>query len=154
MKQVILDLTVLDIILLSIALISLFGNLFQFMIWWRDKKKFYNPVFSALVALFNDIKSKTNNVYIRQQLLYNTKNPHEKLETLKWEFYEFTSAVIGYLQGFQETVVGVLVTLNPEDKEGKESFSAANYGLTEEEKNLRKAQLEKILEQTRISKSQ
>ena len=46
--------------------------------------------------------------------------------------------VLGFFQGIQEQVVGVLVSLRPEDKEGKLAFRAADYGLTEQDKELRK----------------
>ena len=147
MKEVVIQLTWLDIVSISIAIIYLFGNLFQFMIWWRDKKKLYIPMQSALVALFNDIKSKINNAYLVQQLLFSPQNPHKDLATLKWKYYEFTMGVIGCLQGFQEAVVGVLVKLNPEDRDGRAAFRASDYGLTEQEKKLREENLKRILKQ-------
>lgn len=106
MKEVATQLTWLEIFFISTTILSLFGNVFQFMIWWRDKTKFHIPIFSALVALFNDIKSKITNVYLVQQVLFNPQNPNKDLDTMKWEFYQFTTHVMSYMQGFQENVVG------------------------------------------------
>lgn len=45
--------------------------------------------------------------------------------------------VLNFLQGLQEQVVSVLVSLRPDDKEGKLAFRASDYGLTEQDKELR-----------------
>ena len=65
-------------------------------------------------------------------------NPHTDIETPKWEYGHFAQSLIGYLNGFQEALVGVLVTLNPDDKEGNLAFRASDYGLTDDEKKFRK----------------
>jgi hypothetical protein len=147
MKEIVLQLNSLDMIFLGIALVSLFINLFQFMIWWRDQKKFYRPLSSSLIGLFNDIKTKITHAFATQNLLFSAKNPHKELETLRWEYAAFTNTVINYLNGFQEIVVSILATLNPSDKEGKEAFRASDFGLTEEEKQQRKEVLSRVMQQ-------
>jgi len=137
MKEAILQLSLFDIITISIAITSLFFNLYQFMDSRKFKQQLLNPIHSQLVGLFNDIKSKLGTTYITQQLLSNPKNPHKDLHTLKWEYYLFTFTVIGFLNGFQEIVRAALSTLKPEDKTGEAAFKAADYGLTQEERKLR-----------------
>jgi hypothetical protein len=104
-------------------------------------KALHFPLTNTLIGLFNDIKSKAITAFTIQQLLASPQNPHKELDTLKWEYFNFIHSVIGYLTGFQEALVGALVTLNPQDKEGKLSFRASDYGLTEEEKERRKQYL-------------
>jgi len=137
-KDVMLSLTLLDIFFISATIVSLFFNLYQFMLGRREKKALQAPLTNALIGLFNDIKSKNLTIYVTQQSLFNTMNPHTQIETLRWEYYNFTQSVIGYLNGFQEALGGALVTLNPKDKEGNLAFRASDYGLTEDEKEFRK----------------
>lgn len=137
MKEAILQLSLFDIITICIAIISVFFNLYQFMDSRKFKQQLLNPIHSQLVGLFNDIKSKLGTTYITQQLLSNPKNPHKDLDTLKWEYYLFTFAVLGFLNGFQEIARAALSTLKPEDKIGEAAFRAADYGLTQEERKLR-----------------
>lgn len=136
MKEIALNLTGLEIFFIITTLLSLVGNVIQFMMGYRDRKYILKPISSSLIAIFNDIKNKTLHAFIEQGALGNPKNPHT-IDTLKWQSASFAQAMITYLQGLQEAVVGVLVTLNPKDKEGKEVFRASDYGLTEEEKKNR-----------------
>lgn len=138
MKEAVLSLTGLEIFSIAATLISLFFNLVQYMQARKEKQALKSPLTNMLIALFNDIKSKSSNVYMTQQLLYNPKNPIKEYEALRWEFFQFTQNVINYLVGFQEVLVGSLVTLNPDDKEGNQAFRASDYGLKTEEKELRK----------------
>lgn len=144
MKEVVLQLNALDLILLVIALISLLGNVIQFMIWWRDQKNLYQPISKALTGLFNDIKNKANHAMWVQNTLFMPKNPHKDVETIRWEYGTYAQTVWNYLQGFQEAVVAVLVSLDPEDKDGKAAFRASDYGLTDEEKAIRRQNLETL----------
>jgi len=143
MKQVFVELTGLEVIFLVAAAVSLFFNLYQFMIAQRDKKALHNPLTNSLVALFNNIKGETNMVYVSQNGLFNAQNPHQKLETLKWEYWQLLQGIITSLSGFQEAVVGMLVTFNPADKTGDLAFRATDYGLTEFEKQGRKEFMER-----------
>jgi hypothetical protein len=137
-KQIALGLTSLEIFFISTTLLSIFFNLYQFMVGRKEKRALHAPLTNTLIGLFNDIKSKGLTAFNTQQLLLAPQNPHRELDTLKWEYFHFIQSVIGYLSGFQEALVGALVTLNPEDKEGKLSFRASDYGLTEDEKEQRK----------------
>jgi len=137
-KKIALELTALEIFFIATTLLSLFFNLLQFSVWRKEKKALHAPLTNTLIGLFNDIKSKAITVFTTQQLLVSPQNPHKELDTLKWEYLHFIQSMIGYLSGFQEALVGALVTLNPQDKEGKLSFRASDYGLTEEEKEQKK----------------
>jgi hypothetical protein len=96
------------------------------------------------VALFNDIKLKSTNVYLAQQVLFSQNNPHSDVATLRWEYAAFTQNVLAYLQGFQEAVVGILASTNPDDKDGARAFRASDYGLTSQERELRNKNLEQL----------
>ncbi|MCH8029591.1 MAG: hypothetical protein IH874_06645 [Candidatus Dadabacteria bacterium] len=133
MHQTLLSLTGLEIFFICSTIISLVFNLLQ----WRYRKASKEPLSNSLVAIFNDIKSKTNGVFLVYNALFNLNNPHKDINTLRWEYGLFAQSVIGYLQGFQEQLFGVLVSLKPEDKGGQQAFRATDYGLTEQEKELR-----------------
>jgi hypothetical protein len=147
MKTVLLELTGLDIIFLGITIISVFLNIIQLLVWRRDRKNLYQPISNSLVGLFNDIKAKATHAYMNYQLLFNQINPHKDINTLRWEFAAFTQTVINYLQGFQEQVVAVLVSLSPNDRDGRQVFRAGEYGLTEQEKQMRQELMERFRKQ-------
>ena len=147
MKTVLLELTGLEIFFISTTIISVFFNLFQLVVWWRDRKNLYRPISNSLVGLFNDIKAKATHAYMNQQLLFSQINPHKDINTLRWEFAAFTQTVINYLQGFQESVVAVLVSLNPNDRDGRQAFRAGEYGQTEQEKQMRQDMMERFRKQ-------
>lgn len=134
MEEVIVDLNWLDIIIIFSALVSFAWNIWQYV----EKKKTVLPLKSMLTALFNDIKAKSLHAYRVQQLLYVPENPHSDIQTLRWDYYSFTNTTIHNLQGFQEIVVGLLVSLDPNDKEGKGAFKAFDYGLSDQDKEIRK----------------
>ncbi len=69
--------------------------------------------------------------YFVQNTLWNQNNPHKEMDTLRWEYGSFTQTMIANLQGFQESVVGVYTTLNPDDKDVPRFLRAADYGLTD-----------------------
>ena len=90
MREVVFQLTWLDLFLITLALLSLFGNLFQFMIWWRDRKNLYRPLSSTLIGLFNDIKRKASHAFFVQNTLFQENNPHSDITTLRWEYAAYT----------------------------------------------------------------
>ncbi len=137
LKEPTIHLTGLEIFFIVATVISLLYNAYQFMELRKFKQLMLNPIHSQIVGLFNDIKSKLTTIFLTQQLLTNPKSPHKDLETLRWEYYLFTFTIVGYLNGFQEIVRGVLATLKPEDKTGEAAFKAADYGLTEQERKIR-----------------
>jgi hypothetical protein len=140
MKQIVLQLNWLEIFFIITTIISLFFNIVQ----WRDRRNLQLPVSNSLLAMFNDVKNKGNHVSLVQQLLYSPAFPHKDLQTLKFEYAHFTQTVMNYLWGFQEAIVGILVTLNPDDKEGHQAFRATDYGLTADEKQWRKEWIERL----------
>jgi hypothetical protein len=140
MKEIVLQLNWLEIFFIITTVISLFFNIMQ----WRDRRNLRLPISNSLLALFNDVKNKGNHVSLVQQLLDSPAFPHENLQTLRSEYAHFTQTVMNYLWGFQEAIVGVLVTLNPGDKEGRQAFRATDYGLTEDEKQWRRELIERL----------
>jgi hypothetical protein len=60
---------------------------------------------------------------------------------------------MNYFWGFQEAIVGILVTLNPNDKEGHQAFRATDYGLTAEEKQWRKERIERLRTQQNVQQT-
>jgi len=134
LKDVALQLTWLDIFFAAVALISLGFNIVQYV----ESRKSFRPLKSNLTALFNDIKGKALFAHQAQNVLFSQNNPHSTYETLRWEYALFCQAMITSFQGLQESVVGILVAVDPKDREGKEAFRAATYGLTAEETEFRK----------------
>ena len=137
-KEVVLNLTGLEIFFIATTILSLFLNLYQLMTAIKKKAALQSPLSNTLIALFNDVKSKSTSVFETHQFLFHKQNPHKDIDTLRWEYLQFTKNVINFLQGFQENLVGALATLNPEDKQGEKAFKAADYGLTQQEKELKR----------------
>jgi hypothetical protein len=146
-KIVVLNLTGLEIFFIATTIVSLFLNLYQMMIAKKEKAALQAPLSNSLIALFNDVKSKTTKVFETQEFLFHKQNPHKEIETLRWEYFQFTKNVMNFLNGFQESLVGILVTLNPEDKQGEKAFKAADYGLTEQEKELKRGYMDRLKDQ-------
>jgi hypothetical protein len=146
MKQIILELNLLDIFFIIAALVSLGFNIVQHV----GKRKSIGPLKSQMIGLFNDIKAKSQYAYQTQKTIFSPNNPHKDIKTLQWEYAAFTQTMISNFQGFQENVVGLLVSINPSDKEGNEAFRAANYGLTDEEKELRHQYKTKLAQQQKV----
>lgn len=136
-----MSLTGLEIFFIVTTVISLVFNVLQ----WRDGKALRAPLTNALIAVFNDIKAKTNNVFFTYNTLFNPNNPHQDIATLRWEYGLFAQSVLGSLQGFQEQLVGLLVSLNPDDNDGARAFRASDFGLTFQEKTLKEENLKRYL---------
>lgn len=130
MQEPWIELSTFDIFATLSLAVSVALNVMQ----WRERRAWERPLVTSLTALFNDIKTKTNHAYLTQQLIYNQQNPHADIGTLRWEYYLFTWAVIQNLNGLKETVVGMLNTVKPDDPEGRETFQAGRYGLSETER--------------------
>jgi hypothetical protein len=133
MKQTVLQLTGLEVFFISTTMISLFINLIQ--MW--DRRMRLKPIMNSLIAAFNETKTLTNHLSWIFNIVFQPDNPHREIATLRWEYGHVTQMVISSLAAHQETLVGILVTLNPGDPTGKETFRAANYGLTQEEQERR-----------------
>jgi hypothetical protein len=110
-----------------VAILSLFGNLIQYFNRRRENK----PLRHVLVGLLNDVKTKSVLCYTEQNLLFNPKNPHTQIDTLRWEFGGFLFSIIQALQGFQEHIVGSLKALNVKENE---IVKAIDFGLSNQEK--------------------
>ena len=143
MHETVLSLTILEIFFILSTIGSLIFNVLQ----WKARRELRQPLSNGLRALFNDIKSKENNTYFFYNTIFNPNNPHKDISTLKWEYGLFAQSVLGFFQGFKESLVGVLVTLNPHDREGKELARASDYGLTEQEKDLRQEYFNRLRKQ-------
>lgn len=141
MKEAVLNLTALEVFFIVTTLISLVFNVIQ----WRDSKASKEPLSNTLVAMFNDIKSKSTNIYQTYNILFSPNNPHKDIATLRWEYGLFAQSILSHLQGLQEQVVGLIVSLRPDDKEGQLAFRASEYGMTNQERDLRQQNLERLL---------
>ena len=146
MKQIILQLNWLDIFFILIGLVSIGFNIVQYV----EKRKSIIPLKSAMIGLFNDIKAKSLHAYQTQNTIFSPNNPHEDIKTLRWEYAAFTQTMISNFQGFQENVVGLLVSIDPSDKDGNAAFRAATYGLTDEEKEMRHQYTKKFAQQQKV----
>jgi len=131
MKEVIIGLNLLDITFLVIALISMAGNLYQFMQVKNLKEELRKPVYNSIVGLFMDIKTKMKNAALKQIYLAHKDNPHTEINTLKWEYRLFTLDVVNWMQGFQDELTGIIGTLNPKDKTGADIIKAQEFGQDE-----------------------
>lgn len=147
MKEIILQLNWLDIVFILLSLASIGWNIVQ----WVEKRKLILPLKSALIGLFNDIKAKSLHAYQTRNIIFSPQNPHKDIKTLQWEYAAFTQTMISNLQGFQETVVGLLISVDPSDREGKEAFRAANYGLTPEDIEFRRQYSTKLAQQQQLA---
>lgn len=137
MKEVIIGLNWLDIIFLVIALLSLVGNLYQYMQLQSVKEELRIPIYNSIVGLFMDIKTKMKNAMMRQQHLVNPNNPHTVIDTLKWEYQIFALDVVNWMQGFHDELTGIISTLNPGDKKGEKIIKSGEFGLDDNEKETR-----------------
>lgn len=141
MSESFLTLSKLEVFFVSTTIVSLVFNILQ----WREARASRDPLSNALVATFNDIKLKINNVIFTYAALFNQNSPHKDVRTLQWEYGLFVQDINAFLQGIQEQLVGVLVSLRPADKEGRQAFRASEYGLSEQDKRLRQKSLEQYL---------
>jgi hypothetical protein len=116
-----LSLSGLEVFFIITTIVSLVFNVLQ----WRERKGLREPLINTLVGTFNDIKSKSNAVLFAYNALFNPNNPHKDVTTLRWEYGLLLQNFLGFLQGLQEQVVGVLVSLRPQDKHG--NLSSVNY---------------------------
>jgi hypothetical protein len=131
-------LSAVELFTVSTAIVSLVFNILQF----RKHKERLDPISNTLRSLFNEIKGTSNWVNWVQQVLFNPQNPLKEIEALRWDYGHFCGAISYRLEAMQETVVGVLISLNPEDKLGKGTFRASDYGLTEEDRYWRQQAFE------------
>ena len=134
-----LTLSALEIFFVATTIISLVFNVIQ----WRDGKAAKDPLSNTLVATFNEIRSRANYVHFAYGTIFNPNNPHADVQTLRWEFGHFLQSELSTLEGLQEQLVSVLVSLRPDDKTGTLAFRARDYGLTEHDKEIRRMNFER-----------
>ncbi len=120
-----------NLIPIVIALISFGFNIYQFV----EKKSITKPISNSLIGLFNDVKNKNLLCYGKRSILFAPNNPHKDIHTLKWDFNDFISSMTQALFGFQEHIVAQLKGLGVSDKD---VFKAIDFGLTEEEIEVKK----------------
>lgn len=144
-----LSFTILEFVFLSLSVVSIVFNILQYKDQKKIKEEKFTPIYNGLVGLFNDIKLKISNYYLRQNLLFNPKNPFTDTEALRWDFYEFTISSISNLDSLREQVVPILKSI---DANEDRIFKGADFGLTDEEKKQRKMFLEKWEEEQKILK--
>lgn len=134
-----MQLTFLEIFFISTAIVSVVFNVLQ----WREGRAAKEPLSNALVGTFNEVKSRANYVHFAYGALFNPSNPHQTVDTLRWEFGHFLQSELNALEGIQEQLVSVLVSLRPDDKNGTRAFRARDFGLTEADKQIRQINFER-----------
>ena len=135
-----ISLSGLEVFFIFTTIISIVSNILQ----WRESRAWRDPLSNSLIGIFNDIKSKTNATFFAYNALFHSNNPHEDVKTMRWEYGLILQNMLNSMQGLQEQVVGVLVSLRPDDKEGKLAFRATDYGLTPQDKELRRQNFEQF----------
>ena len=134
-----MTLTPLEIFSILTTIISLVFNFVQ----WRDGKASKAPLTNSLVGTFNEIKGREDYVYFARNTLFSPNTPHKDVDTLRWEFALFLEGELKALEGFREQLTGVLVSLKPDDKAGAYVFRAKDFGLTEQDKEVRRINYER-----------
>lgn len=119
-----------NLIPIGIALISLALNIYQFV----KRKNMTKPITNSLIGLFNDVKNKNLLCYGKKIILFDPHNPHQNLETLRWDFNDFILSITQSLWSFQEHIVALLKGLEVSDED---VFKAVDFGLTPAEKEVR-----------------
>jgi len=144
-----ITLNTLDIILLALSIISIVINIIQYQKQHQMEKEKFIPIYDGLVGLFNDVKNKNTNLYMKQNLLYSKDNPYKEIETLKWNFWEFITENITHLDSLREQIVPILKTIDPSEER---VFTGVEFRLTNQEKNTRKILFDNM--QERLQKEQ
>ena len=129
-----------EIVSIAIAILSIFVNILQWTQIKTTRKEKFIPIYNGLIGLFNDIKLKISKYYLKQNLIYSPKNPYKEMEALRWNFYEFTIEAISHLDSLRESVVPIIKSI---DENEDRIFKGADFGLTVEEKRLKKLSYEK-----------
>ena len=128
-----LELSTIEIVSLSVAIISIIFNVIQAVYSYLRRNYYYKPIYNGLFGLFNNIKGKSLNIYGKQNLLFKSDNPHNELNTVKWDYFEFTQEMINFLDGVREHIVSTLKSMQMTE----EPYKASEFGLTDEEKKQR-----------------
>lgn len=127
------ELSTFEIVSLAIAITSIIFNIIQGVYSYLRSNYYYKPIYNSLFGLFNSIKGKSLNIYGKQNLLFSPDNPHNELNTVKWDYYEFTQEMINFLDGIREHIVSTLKSMQSKE----EPYKASEFGLTAEEKKQR-----------------
>ncbi len=150
-----ITLNVFGVVMLAIAIISIVINILQLQKQLQVKKEKFRPIYNGLIGLFNDVNNKVSYCYYeKRNHLLATDNAYNSAETLKQNFNEFISESISYLNTFREHIVPILKTM---DSDEERIFKAADFGITDEQReSKRKAnekwQLQQEIEGIRLAK--
>lgn len=128
------------------TLISLGVNLWQL---FRDRYK-YAPLRDSLIGLFNDLKGRSLRAYQRQLLITSPAGMALPLEAVRLEFYDFVQETTQSLEQLREHVVAAIHTLDP-NASTQEVFRAAEFGLTEQERQFRKDGMDRFMASSRAA---
>jgi len=129
------------VVMLIIAIVSIVINIIQLQKQLQVKKETFRPIYNGLIGLFNDINNKVSYCYHeKRNRLLATDNAYNSAEALKQNFDEFLSESISYLNTFREHIVPILKTM---DSDEKRIFNAADFALTDEQRESRKKASEK-----------
>lgn len=128
-----LSISGLDLFFIITAIISIGFNLWQSL---RDQYK-YDPLRDSLIGLFNDLKGRSLRAFMRQQLIISPAGMSQSLESVRLQFYDFVQETTQDFEQLREHVVALIHTLDP-SLSSQEVFKAADFGLTDEERQFRK----------------
>lgn len=128
----------LDLFFTITTIISLGFNVWQFL---RDQYK-YAPLRDSLIGLFNDLKGRSLRAYMRQQLIVSHAGMTQTLESVRLQFYDFVQETTQDFEQLREHVVALINTLDP-NLSSQEVFRAADFGLTEQERQFKKSFMER-----------
>jgi len=144
-----IEFSIREIILISITIISAVFNFVQWKQIKTTQEEKLIPIYNGLIGLFNDIKLKISKYYLKQTLIYSSKNPYKETEALRWNFYEFTIEAISHLDSLRESIVPVIKSI---DENEDRIFKGTDFGLTIEEKRQKKLFIERAEKDQEILK--
>jgi hypothetical protein len=144
-----LALSMLDVFFIVSALISLGFNLWQ---WVKDKNR-YDPIVNALIGVFNDLKDRELRAYQKALLLEHQTFKAMSAEALRASFWDFAQEMIRANEQLREHIASVIYTLKPEAST-ETIYKAAEFGLTPEERQFRKQNAERYMQQFATAQEQ
>jgi hypothetical protein len=129
------------------AVVSFVFNLWQL---FRDHYK-YTPLKDSLIGLFNDLKGRQLRAYQRQHLITSKASMSLPAEAIRLGFYDFVQETTQSLEQLREHVVASIHVLDP-DASTQQVFRAAEFGLTEQERQFRQEGMERLIRDSRASR--
>lgn len=134
----------LDLFFAITTVVSLGFNGWQLV---RDRYK-YAPLTNSLIGLSNDLKGRGLRAHQRQLVITSSEGMKLSVEAVRLEFYDFVGETFQNMEQLREHVVAAIKTLKP-DITNEQVFRAAEFGLNEQELELRRESMQRFVESTR-----